>query len=77
MIDGDLEVTIDGVAQIARAGLVAIMPSNVRHSVKALTGGRLSSIIQLDPISARCIPRRGVSPLKSPISPRGRWTGHR
>jgi quercetin dioxygenase-like cupin family protein len=32
-------VTIDGVAQIARAGLVAIVPSNVRHSVKALTDG--------------------------------------
>ena len=27
-------------AQIARAGLVAIVPSNVRHSVKALTDGR-------------------------------------
>jgi unsaturated pyranuronate lyase len=33
-------VTIDGVAQIARAGLVAIVPGNVRHSVKALTDGR-------------------------------------
>lgn len=26
-------------AQIARAGLVVIVPSNVRHSVKALTDG--------------------------------------
>jgi quercetin dioxygenase-like cupin family protein len=33
-------VTIDGVAQIARAGLVAIVPSNVRHAVKALTDGQ-------------------------------------
>ena len=40
VIDGELEVTIDGVAQIVRAGLVAIVPSNVRHSVKALTDGR-------------------------------------
>ena len=40
VIEGELEVTIDGVAQIARAGLVAIVPSNVRHSVKALTDGR-------------------------------------
>ena len=40
VIEGELEVTIDGVAQIARAGLVAIVPGNVRHSVKALTDGR-------------------------------------
>src|SRR6266853_6948221 len=41
VIEGELEVTIDGVAQIARAGLVAIVPGNVRHSVKALTDGRV------------------------------------
>jgi quercetin dioxygenase-like cupin family protein len=41
VIEGELEVTIDGVAEIARAGLVAIVPSNVRHSVKALTNGRV------------------------------------
>jgi quercetin dioxygenase-like cupin family protein len=41
VIDGELEVTIDGVAQIARAGLVAIVPGNVRHSVKALTDGKV------------------------------------
>ena len=40
VIDGGLEITIDGVSQIVRAGLVAIVPSNVRHSVKALTDGR-------------------------------------
>ena len=40
VIEGELEVTIDGVAQIARPGLVAIVPPNVTHSVKALTGGR-------------------------------------
>jgi quercetin dioxygenase-like cupin family protein len=40
VIEGELEVTIDGEAQIARAGVVAIVPSNVRHSVKALTDGR-------------------------------------
>jgi quercetin dioxygenase-like cupin family protein len=39
VIEGEIEVTIDGVAQIARAGLVAIVPSNVRHSVQALTDG--------------------------------------
>jgi len=40
VIEGEIEVTIDGVAQIARPGLVAIVPGNVRHSVKALSDGR-------------------------------------
>ena len=40
VIEGELEVTIDGVAQTARPGLVAIVPSGVRHSIKALTDGR-------------------------------------
>ncbi|MFY9740661.1 MAG: cupin domain-containing protein [Candidatus Sulfotelmatobacter sp.] len=40
VIEGELELTIDGVAQIARAGMVAIVPANARHSVKALTDGR-------------------------------------
>jgi quercetin dioxygenase-like cupin family protein len=40
VVEGELEVTIDGVAEIARSGLVAIVPSNARHSVKALTDGR-------------------------------------
>ena len=40
VIEGELEVTIDGVAQIARSGMVAIVPANTRHSVKALTDGR-------------------------------------
>ena len=40
VIEGELEVTIEGETQIARAGMVAIVPGNVRHSVKALTDGR-------------------------------------
>jgi quercetin dioxygenase-like cupin family protein len=40
VIEGELEMTIEGVVQIARAGVVAIVPGNVRHSVKALTDGR-------------------------------------
>ena len=40
VIEGELELTIDDAIQVARAGLVAIVPSNVRHSVKALTDGR-------------------------------------
>jgi len=39
VIEGELEVTIDGVAQIARAGVVAIVPAGVRHSIKALSDG--------------------------------------
>jgi quercetin dioxygenase-like cupin family protein len=40
VIEGELEITIDGAAQIARPGLVAIVPSNIPHSIKALTDGR-------------------------------------
>lgn len=41
VIEGELEVTIDGKSQIAKPGLVAIVPANARHSVRAITGGRL------------------------------------
>jgi quercetin dioxygenase-like cupin family protein len=41
VIEGELDVTIDGVVEIVRAGLVAIVPANVRHSVKAITDGRV------------------------------------
>lgn len=40
VIEGELELTIDGVTQIARPGIVAFVPANARHSVKALTDGR-------------------------------------
>jgi quercetin dioxygenase-like cupin family protein len=40
VIEGQLEVTIDGITQIARPGVVGIVPANVRHSVKAITDGR-------------------------------------
>ena len=40
VIEGELEVTIDGAAHVARAGMVAITPPNTRHSVRALTDGR-------------------------------------
>ena len=41
VIEGELEVTIDGRSQTAKPGLVAIVPANSRHSVRALTDGRL------------------------------------
>jgi quercetin dioxygenase-like cupin family protein len=40
VIEGELELVVDGVAQIARPGVVAIVPSGIRHSIKALTDGR-------------------------------------
>ncbi|SRR6266404_662115 len=40
VIEGELEVTIDGLSQIVRPGLVAIVPGDVRHSVQARTDGR-------------------------------------
>ena len=40
VLEGELELTIDGVAHIVRPGVVAIIPGNVRHSVKAITDGR-------------------------------------
>jgi quercetin dioxygenase-like cupin family protein len=40
VIEGELEITIDSVAQIVRSGLVAIVPGGARHSIKALTDGR-------------------------------------
>jgi quercetin dioxygenase-like cupin family protein len=46
VIEGELELSIDGVARIVRAGLVGIVPANVRHSVKALTDGRVIIVDQ-------------------------------
>ena len=40
VIEGELELTVDGVAQVARPGMVAIVLPNAHHSVKALTDGR-------------------------------------
>jgi unsaturated pyranuronate lyase len=41
VIEGELELTVDGVTQIACPGLVAIVPRNARHSVRALSDGRV------------------------------------
>jgi quercetin dioxygenase-like cupin family protein len=40
VVEGELEIPIDGVTEVARPGMVAIIPSDVPHSVKALTDGR-------------------------------------
>ena len=41
VIEGELEIVIDGVRHVARPGLVAIVPSNARHFVRALSNGRV------------------------------------
>ena len=41
VIEGELEVTIDDISQIVKPGVVGIVPANSRHSVRALTNGRL------------------------------------
>ena len=40
VIEGEVEITIEGVPHVARPGIVAIVPGGVRHSAKALTDGR-------------------------------------
>jgi quercetin dioxygenase-like cupin family protein len=40
VIEGELELTIDGLAQVARPGVVAIVPPHTAHSVRALSDGR-------------------------------------
>ncbi|MEJ2130827.1 MAG: cupin domain-containing protein [Gammaproteobacteria bacterium] len=40
VIEGELEVTIDGETAKAVPGTVAIVPMNARHSVRALSDGR-------------------------------------
>ena len=45
VMEGELEVTIEGTSQIARPGIVAIVPANAKHSVRALTSG---SVIVVD-----------------------------
>jgi quercetin dioxygenase-like cupin family protein len=41
IIEGELEITIGGVTQRLRPGLVGIVPSNALHAVKAISSGRL------------------------------------
>lgn len=41
VLEGSLEVSVDGISEIVKPGIVAIVPANSRHSVKALTDGRL------------------------------------
>jgi len=40
VVEGELEVTIDGVTQVAKPGIAAVVPPNARHAVRALTDGK-------------------------------------
>ena len=66
VIEGELEVTIDGLAQIARVGLVAIVRSNVHHSVKALTDER---VIIVDHPASSVRRDAGRGPPIDPLTP--------
>jgi len=50
VIEGELEVTVDGEAHVAGPGCVAIVPAGVRHAVRALSDGR--AIIVDHPVRA-------------------------
>jgi quercetin dioxygenase-like cupin family protein len=40
VIEGQLEVTLDGVVQVAGPGVAAVVPPNVPHAIIALTNGK-------------------------------------
>jgi len=40
VIEGELEITVDGVTRVAGPGVAAIVPPNVPHSVNALMDGK-------------------------------------
>jgi quercetin dioxygenase-like cupin family protein len=44
VIEGELEITVDGVVRIAGPGVAAIVPPNVRHAVKALTNSKAIAV---------------------------------
>lgn len=40
VIEGELEITIDGLTKCAGAGFAAIVPSDTLHSIRATTNGK-------------------------------------
>ncbi len=44
MIEGKFELTIEGQKQIVEAGTVAVIPSNAKHSGKAITDCRIIDV---------------------------------
>lgn len=41
MIEGELEIIVDGEVYVARPGIAVVVPSNARHKVTARTDGKL------------------------------------
>jgi quercetin dioxygenase-like cupin family protein len=41
VVDGELEVTLDGTAHTAGPGCAAVVPANVEHAVRAITDCRV------------------------------------
>ena len=42
VMEGELEMTIEGETTILKPGMIAIIPSNAKHSVKALTNCKVA-----------------------------------
>jgi quercetin dioxygenase-like cupin family protein len=40
VIEGELEVTLEGETRVLGPGCVAVVPANTLHSIRALTAGR-------------------------------------
>jgi unsaturated pyranuronate lyase len=40
VIDGQLEMTLEGVKQVAGAGAAVVVPANAKHSARAVSKGR-------------------------------------
>ena len=54
ILEGELELTVDGAVQVAGPGMAAIVPANATHSVRALHAARPSwSTIRYAPIFER------------------------
>jgi quercetin dioxygenase-like cupin family protein len=41
IVEGELDLTVEGVTKRLRPGIVGIVPANARHSVRAVSSGRL------------------------------------
>jgi quercetin dioxygenase-like cupin family protein len=41
VLEGELELIVEGVAHMARPGFAVIVPGNARHSARALTDGHV------------------------------------
>jgi quercetin dioxygenase-like cupin family protein len=52
---GELEMTIEGLVEIAGPGMVAIVPANVTHSVRALSNGK--AVVIDYPLAPTCCVR--------------------